>query len=164
MDACPAAFKRGGYNLRLSWSWKKFLILGQPPSTVSQKFCPWFWPFIKSSNHRNKKKYEYPPAIALYGNVESLFLFHTLMQPKHPKQRGMGGQVEIRNTKQYRNANFQNSKQKFYDTIISRFGHWYFCHLYLFRVSIFEFRIFPSPQMGEMYESIRIFQVAILVH
>ena len=31
--------------------------------------------------------------------------------------------IEIRNTKQYRNANFQNSKQKHHDTTISRFGH-----------------------------------------
>jgi hypothetical protein len=31
--------------------------------------------------------------------------------------------IEIRNTKQYRNANFQNSKQKPYDMTISRFGH-----------------------------------------
>jgi len=30
---------------------------------------------------------------------------------------------EYRNTKQYQNANFQNSKQQPYDTNISRFGH-----------------------------------------
>ena len=79
-------------------------------STVFHKFCPWFWQFIMSSNHRNNlKKYEY------------------------------------RNTKQYRNSNFQNSKQKHLDMTISRFGHWYFCHFYLFWVSIFEFRISPSP-------------------
>ena len=31
--------------------------------------------------------------------------------------------IEMRNTKQYRNTNFQNSKQKRHDTTISRFGH-----------------------------------------
>ena len=31
--------------------------------------------------------------------------------------------IEMRNTKQYRNANFQNSKQKPNDTTISCFGH-----------------------------------------
>jgi len=30
-------------------------------------------------------------------NVECLFLFHTLIQLKHPEQRDMGWQVEIRN-------------------------------------------------------------------
>ena len=56
--------------------------------------------------------------------------------------------IEMRNTKQYRNANFQNSKQKHNDTTVFRFGHWYFGHLYLFRVSMFEFRISPSPTDG----------------
>ena len=31
--------------------------------------------------------------------------------------------IEIRNPKQYQNANFQNSKQKPHDTTISCFGH-----------------------------------------
>jgi hypothetical protein len=30
-------------------------------------------------------------------NVEFLFLFHTVMQMKHPEQKGMGGQVEMQN-------------------------------------------------------------------
>ena len=82
-------------------------------STVSHKFCPWFWQFIMSSNHRN--------------NLKNL-------------------NIEMRNNIEMRIFKFLNKKP--HDTTISRFGYWYFCHLYLFRVSIFEFRIFPSPTDG----------------
>ena len=41
-------------------------------------------------------------------NIECLFLFHTLMQLKNPEQRGMGGQVEIRNSIKIQISNDQN--------------------------------------------------------
>ena len=62
--------------------------------------------------------------------------------------------IEMRNTKQYRNANFQNSKQKPHDTTISRFGHWYFCHLYLFRVSTCP----PMPLCSGCFSCIRVWK------
>ena len=140
---------------------------------MSHKFCLWFWQFIMSSNHRNNLK---------------------------------NTTIEIRNTKQYRNANFQNSKQKRHDTTTSRniskswgksagVGRHFICHRYwwgikprptrnkpefienlpflvlvihIFVICIcFEFRysnfVFPLyPQIGETYEFIRIFQIAIL--
>jgi hypothetical protein len=72
--------------------------------------------------------------------------------------------IEIRNTKQYRNTNFQNSKQNlmirpFLVLVIDVFV---ICICFEFRYSNFGFS--RPPQMGEIYESIRIFHVAILGH
>ncbi len=49
---------------------------------------------------------------------------------------------------EYWNLNVQNSKQNRSCAVAFRFGHWYFRHLNLFRVSIFEFRISPSLTGG----------------
>ena len=43
--------------------------------------------------------------------------------------------IKIRNPKQYQNPNVLNSKQKRIGTEVFCFGHWYFDHLNLFRVS-----------------------------
>jgi hypothetical protein len=54
-------------------------------------------------------------------NVECWFLFHTLMQLKYPEQRGMGGQVEMRNNIKIRKSNDQNISGAY--TIFTGFFH-----------------------------------------
>jgi len=49
-----------------------------------------------------------------------LAIYHIIKSQEQPSKNM---NMEIRNTKQYRNANFQNSKQKPHDTTISCFGH-----------------------------------------
>ena len=69
--------------------------------------------------------------------------------------------IEIRNTKQYRNANFQNSKQNFMIRLfpVLIIDIFVICICFEFRYSNFGFT--RHPQMGEMYEPIRIFHVTV---
>jgi len=87
-------------------------------TTMPQKFCPWFWQFIISSNHRNKLK-NTNTRLPLPYNVKLPFCSLTTpgLAERFYDQIGLGGQVEIQNT------NFQNSKQTLHDTTIYRFGH-----------------------------------------
>ena len=69
-------------------------------------------------------------------NVECLFLFHTLMHLKHLEQRGMGGQVEIRNSKQYQMTKILMTKTLVFT---SPMYNWHFVPV--LNIEKFEFRI-----------------------
>ena len=80
------------------WIYLWNLLNGDGLSTVSHKFCPWFWQFNRAS-------------------VGPKWINHW----ENPN-------IETQNPKQYQNPNALNSKQKRTCTIVFRFNHWYFCH------------------------------------